>query len=138
MKEAMTRAMRDGLVDVDGDPHLVECAKVRSEMYACDCGSVPTRDEGGEEMSSEMTDAEAKIKNLVDLVDALDIEDRYDVIGMLAQRMSEEDRMTLVDELQGLFCFGCGESDPDHAFTDCPELVEDDQPSTPPPAERPS
>ena len=137
----MARVMRDGLVDVGGDPHLVECAKVRDEAEACDCGSVPTSratKKGDEDMPIDMrTDDEKKIANLVALVDAIPIQDRYDVVLAVVRNMTEDDRVTLFEELQGEFCFCCGEGDPEHTDDECPEIVEDDQTSTPP-AEPPS
>ncbi len=135
----------DGMVDVEGDPHLPTCARVEDRVgngwgEACDCGSVPADQKRGDVDMAKVADGFEKIKTLTDAQRSLLFElmgEAYEpavleavvpTYGTLAA-FSENEEEALLKMVTKAFCTACGgalpkKGEPAH---ECPDEAENDE-----------
>ncbi len=143
---------KDGMVTIDGAPHLRDCARVAASRSACDCGSVPVppalKSEARSLKSSPLKGLVdmKKVEALMDQIDECTPPERSMLFGMLCEDLTVDVKKiaalfdlvrsrcseTELDALRGMiddnFCTDCGDTLPEEGEPahECPDDDDDE------------
>jgi hypothetical protein len=147
-------AGKDGMVDVEGAPHIVGCRAISTRHGDdCTCGSRdPEREPAStkrpkEEPVSDTDKPEKLDPAIVALLESarkMTADQRIDAMLVLITELKDEEREALFDECEEGFCLACGETTEEDEEHDCPyddedgddDEEEEDEPATSAPPKR--